>query len=66
MKKYQKLIEQKNKLEEKISQLCNKFTESTGLIVRNASMELEIEEDISNIEKYKINPIYKVQVYTEV
>ena len=66
MKKYKSLLEKKNKLEEKIAQLCNKFTKSTGLIVRNASMELEVEEDKSNIEKYKINPIYKVQVYTEV
>ena len=66
MKKYKKLIEQKSKLEEKIAQLCNKFTESTGLIVTNASMELELEEDKSNIEKYKVNPIYKVQIYTEV
>ena len=66
MKKYKKLIEKKNKLEEKIAKLCNKFTESTGLIVTNASMELEVEEDKSNIEKYKVNPIYKVQIYTEV
>jgi hypothetical protein len=66
MKKYQKLIEQKNKLEEKIAQLCNKFTESTGLIVVNASMDLNIEEDKSNIEKYKINPVYKVYIHCEV
>ena len=66
MKKYKNLLEKKNKLEEKIAQLCNKFTESTGLIVRNASMELEIEEDKSNIEEYKINPIYKVNVDCEV
>lgn len=66
MKKYKSLLEKKNKLEEKIANLCNKFTESTGLIVRSASMELEIEEDKSNIEKYKINPLYKVNIDCEV
>ena len=66
MKKYKSLLEKKNKLEEKIAQLCNKFTESTGLIVKNASMELEIEEDKTNIEEYKINLIYKVNVDCEV
>lgn len=66
MKKYKNLLIKKNKLEEKIAQLCNKFTESTGLIVRNASMELEVEEDKSNIEKYKVNPIYKVNIDCEI
>ena len=66
MEKYKKLIERKEKLEEKISQLCNKFTESTGLIVTNASMELEIVEDKSNIEKLKFNSIYKTIINCQI
>lgn len=66
MKKYKSLLEKKIKLEEKIENLCSKFTESTGLIVNHASMNLDVIEDLGNIEKYRVNPIYKVNINCEI
>jgi len=66
MKKYLSLIKKKNKLEEKIAKLCNQFTNSTGLIVRNASMNLDVikKENLDLTEKIISN--YKVEIFCEV
>jgi len=65
MKKYQKLVQKKNKLEEKIAKLCDQFTNSTGLIVRNASMDLDIIKK-QNVElEEKIVSNYKVEINCE-
>lgn len=66
MKKYSSLLKKKNKLEEKISKLCNQFTNSTGLIVRNATMNLDLikKENLDLTETIKLN--YKVDINCEV
>lgn len=66
MKKYQTLLKKKNKLEEKIAKLCNQFTNNTGLIVRNASMNVDVikKENLDLTEKIISN--YAVQVQCEV
>lgn len=42
MKKYQSLLKKKKKLEEQIVKLCNRFTDSTGLIIENIYMNPDI------------------------
>jgi len=65
MKKYKKLIEKKNKLEEKIALLCNKFTNSTGIIVRDITMDIDIFKKIGDDKDY-ILPKYKANINCEV
>lgn len=66
MKKYQSLINKKKKLEQKIEKLCNKFTDSTGLIIKNAEMQIDIQKkQVSNFPE-KILANYNVQVNCEV
>lgn len=66
MKKYQTLLKKKNKLEEKIAKLCNQFTNNTGLIVRNASMNVDVikKENLDLTEKILSN--YSVEINCEV
>jgi len=62
MKKYTVLIKKKNKLEEKIAKLCDKFTKSTGLVVANAEMELDFKMALTTELKNEIYSNYKVEV----
>lgn len=66
MKKYKILLKKKNKLEEKISKLCNQFTNSTGLIVRNASMDINILTKQTPDLTDKILADYKTEITCEV
>jgi len=66
MKKYQILLQKKNKLEEKIAKLCNQFTNSTGLIVTDASMNLDVVKKTSLDLTEKIISDYKVEIRCEV
>lgn len=61
MKKYIILLKKKNKLEEKIAKLCNQFTNNTGLIVTNASMDIDVLKKTNldltekNLANYHVN-----------
>jgi len=66
MKKYQKLIQKKNNLEEKIAKLCNQFTNSTGLIVTNALMDLDVIKKENPDLTEKIESNYKVDIKCEI
>ena len=66
MKKYQLLLKKKQKLESQIAKLCNKFTESTGLIVRNAEMDIGVLTKQTVDLQEKILSDYKVDINCEV
>lgn len=66
MKKYQLLVKKKQRLEEKIEKLCDKFTDSTGLIVRNAGMNIDVKTLETLDLKTKVLANYKVEINCEV
>jgi len=66
MEKYQNLLKKKNKLEEKIAKLCNQFTNNTGLIVRNASMDIYVLKKENFDLTEKIISDYKVNINCEI
>jgi hypothetical protein len=66
MKKYSHLLKKKQTLEKKIEILCNKFTQSTGLIVKNAEMNLDIQLKQKSDLTEKILPNYQVQINCEI
>jgi hypothetical protein len=65
MKKYLSLLNKKKKLEKKIAKICNKFTDSTGLIIKNAEMNIDVNNEITKDLEDKLLTNYKVEINCE-